>query len=163
MAIELAENGRDFVGNPTKDPVIDFVEGHRGSLIRGVQLQPQQNKSLIEGANLQLQLDVNVIEVDLSKVSDPHIVEVVADQTTVDRADNLSDSISNSEVRACVAVLRKQKEKAQLKAELERLKCEKAGGFVDERHQIDGNEYVCQLSLEHLKHVQDPNIYSALF
>ena len=74
------------------------------------------------------------MEVDIPKVSDPRIVEVVADQTTSNKIDNLSDSDSNSEIRARVVILRKQKEKSQLRAELEHLERKKVGGFVDERH-----------------------------
>ena len=132
--IELAENDRDPVGDPTQDLAIDPVGGYRGNLTEDVQSQPQQNRSLTGGANSQPQQDVDVMEVDPPEISDPRIVEVVADRTTADRADNLSNSVSDSELRAHVAVLRKQKERAQLRAKLERLEREKADGFVDERH-----------------------------
>ena len=108
---------------------------------------------------MQPQWDVDAMEVDPPEVSDPCIVEVVADQTTANRADNLSDSVSDSEVRGRVAILRKQKKKTQLRAKLEHLERKKAGRFVDKRHQIDGNEHACQLSLKHSKCIQDPNVY----
>ena len=91
------------------------------------------------------------MEVDLPEVSDPCVVEVVVDQTTTNRADNLFNSDFNSEIRMRIVILRKQKKKAQLKAKFEHLKREKTGGFVDERYQIDGNKHAHQLSLERSK------------
>ena len=77
--IEPTENGRDLVGDPTRDPAINPVGGHRENLTGGAQLQPQQNRGLTGGANLLPQQDVDAIKVDPFEVSDPHIVEVVAD------------------------------------------------------------------------------------
>ena len=74
----------------------------------------------------------------------------------------MSDSVSDSEIRARVTVLRKQKERAELRAKLEHLEREKAGGFVGKRHQIGSNEHARQLSLERSKRVQDSDVYSAL-
>ena len=93
------------------------------------------------------------MEIDSSEVPDLRVVEVIADQTTTNRADDLSDSISDSEIRARVAVLRKQKERTELRAELERLERKKAGGFVGEQHQMNSNNHACQLSLERSKRV----------
>lgn len=162
VAAEPAENGRDSVGDPTRDSVVDLVGGRGGNLTRGTQLQPQQNRNLTGGVKLQPQQDVDAMKVDVFEVSNPHIVEVIADSTTANRADDLSDSDSDSEIRARVAYLKKKKEKAKLRAELEHLKCEMAGGFVDERHQIDSNKHAYQLSLKCSKRVQDSDIYLAL-
>ena len=93
------------------------------------------------------------MEVDPPEIPDPGIVEVIANQTTANKADDLSDSISDLEIRTRVAILRKQKEMAELKAELERLECKKTGGFVDEYNQISSDEHACQLSLECSKRV----------
>ena len=161
-AIESAENSRDSVRDPTRDPAVDPVGGHRGNLTGGAQLQPQQNRGLIGDANLQPQRDIDAIEVDPPEVPDPRIVEVVADQTIANKADDLSNSVSDSEIRTCIAVLRKQKERAELKAKLERLKRKNTGGFVGKQHQMNSNNHSCQLSLERSKRIQDPNVYSAL-
>ena len=83
---------------------------------------------------MQSQRDVDAIEVDPSEVPDPCVVEVVADQTTANRADDLSNSVSDSEIKVRVAVLRKQKERAELRAKLKRLERKKAGEFVNEWH-----------------------------
>ena len=162
VANDLAEEGRGPVKDPARNLIVDSVGGHGRQLIEGAQLRPHQNKNLPGGAESLPQHDVDTIEVDPPKVPDSRIVEVIADQTTANRANDLSNSISNSEIRAHVAVLRKQKEKAELKAKLEYLKRKKAGGFVGERNQMDGNKHVCQLSLERSKHVQDPNVYLVL-
>ena len=74
------------------------------------------------------------MEVNPLEIPDPYVIDVVADQTTANKADDLSDSISDSEIKAHVAVLRKQKEKAELKAKLERLERKKAGEFVGEQN-----------------------------
>ena len=153
VVIDSAKKGRGPVGDPARDPIVDPVGGHRGDLTGGAQLQPQQNKGLTEGANLQPQRDVDAMEVDPPEVPDPRIIEVVADQTTANRADDLSDSIFDSEVRARVAVLRKQKERAELRAELEYLERKKAGGFVGKQNQMGSNEHTHQLSLECSKRV----------
>ena len=78
-AIEPAENGRDLVGDLTRDLAVDLIKGHRGNLTGGVQLQPQQNRGLTGGTNLQTQQDVNAMEVNPPEVPNPHIVEVVTD------------------------------------------------------------------------------------
>ena len=160
--IEPAENGRDHIGDPTRDFAIDSVGSHRENLTGGMQLQPQQNRGLTRGANLQLQQNVDAMEVDPPKIPNPCIVEVVADQITANKADDLSDSVSDSEIKTHVTVLRKQKKRAELKVELEHLKRKKAGGFVSERNQMGSNKHACQLSLKHLKCVWDPNVYLAL-
>ena len=162
VAIDLAEEGRGFVKNPIRNPTVNPVGGHRGQSIEGMQSWPHQNKDLSGDAELLLQHDVDAIEVDPLEVPDPCVIKVVADQTIANKADNLSDSISNSEIRASVVVLKKQKETAELKAKIESLKREKADGFVGEQNQMGSNEHTCQLSLECSKHVQDPNVYSAL-
>lgn len=149
--IESVENGRDHVGNPTRDFAIDSVGSHRENLTEGMQLQPQQNRGLTRGANLQLQQNVDVMEVDPPKIPNPHIVEVVANQITTKKADDLSDSVSDSEIKTHVTVLRKQKKRAELKVELEHLERKKAGRFVSERNQMGSNKHTCQLSLKHLK------------
>ena len=131
-AIEPVDNDRDPVRDPTRDFAIDPVENHRGNLTRGAQLQSQQDRSLTRGANLQPQQDVDVIEVDPSEILDPRIVEIVADQTTINRADNLSDFVSDLEIKARVAVLRNQKKRTELKAELEHLECKKTDRFIGE-------------------------------
>ena len=74
----------------------------------------------------------------------------------------MSNSVSDSDIKTHVAVLRKQKEKAELKAELERLERKKTGGFVGKRNQMGSNKHTCQLSLECSKCVWDPDVYSAL-
>ena len=56
---------------------------------------------------MQPQHDVDVMKVDPPKILDLCVVEVVTDQTTANRVDDLSNSISDSEIRARVAVLRK--------------------------------------------------------
>ena len=83
-----------------------------------MQLQPQQN--------------VDAIEIDVPEVSDLCIIEVVADSTTANKADDLSNSDSDSEMRAYVVYLKRKKEKAKLKAKLKHLEHEMAAVFVDE-------------------------------
>lgn len=117
---------------------------------------------MLKGTELLLQHDIDAMKVDPLEVLDPRVVKVIADQTTVNKADDLSNSISNSKIRAYIAVLRKQKEKAELKAKLERLECKKADKFVGKRHQINSDDHTYQLSLEHSKCIQDPDVYLAL-
>lgn len=100
---------------------------------------------------MQLQQDIDAIEVDKPNISDPCVVEVVADPTTANEADDLTNSDSNSEMRTRVAYLKRKKEKARLRAKLERLKHKMADGFVDEPHQINSNKHAHQLSLKHSK------------
>ena len=88
------------------------------------------------------------MEVDVPEVPDLHFIKVVADPTTVNKVDDLSNSDSDSEMRARVAYLKKKKENAKLRAKLKHLECEMAGGFIDKRHQIDSNKHACQLILE---------------
>ena len=102
---------------------------------------------------MQPQHDVDAIEVDPPEILNLRVVEVVTDQTTANRVDNLSDFISDSEIRARVTVPRKQKERAELRAELECLERKKTGGFVSKQNQMGSDEHAHQLSLEHLKHV----------
>ena len=78
-AIELAKNGRNPVGDPTRDLVVDPVGGHGENLTGVAQPQPQQNRDLTGGANLQPQQDIDTMEVDPSEVPDPRVVEVIAD------------------------------------------------------------------------------------
>ena len=158
VTVKPTENGRGSAGDLARDSAGDFVGGHSGNLTGGAQSQPQQNRNLSGGAQLQPQQDVNAIEVDVPEVSDRRIIEVVVDPTTANMADNLSNSDFDSEMGAHVTYLKKKKEKTKLKAKLERLEYKMAVGFVDEQHQMDNNNYVCQLSLECSKCIRDPNI-----
>ena len=151
VAIGPVKKSRSLVGDPAKVPTVDSVRSHGGQSIGGAQSQPYQNKNLSGGMQLLPQRDVNAIEVDLSEVSDPRIVKVVADQATANRADNLFNFISDSEIRVRVIVLRKQKEKAELKAKLEHLERKKTGGFIGKQNQISSDEHACQLILERSK------------
>ena len=108
VTVEPAENDKGSVGDLAVDP----VGGHGENSTGGAQLQPQQNRGLTGGMQLQSQQDINAIEVNVPKVPDLHIVEVVADSTTTNRADNLSNSDSDSEMRAHVAYLKKKKKKS---------------------------------------------------
>ena len=127
-----------------------------------MQSQSQQNRDLSRDADLQPQQDIDIIKVDIPEVPDLHIVEVVIDPTTANKADDLTNSDSNSEIRMRVAYLKRKKEKARLRAKLKHLEHKMARGFIDERHQINNNKHTCQLSLERSKHVRDPNIYLVL-
>ena len=159
-AINPTEEDRGSVEDPVRDFTVDPVGRHSGQSTEGAQLQPQQNRDLLGGTESLPQCDVNAMEVDLSEVLDLCILDVVADQTTANRTDNLSDSISDSEIKVCVAVLKKQKERAELKVKLERLKRKKIGRFVGKQNQMGSNKHACQLSLERSKRVWDLNVYS---
>ena len=65
-------------------------------------------------------------------------------------------------MRAHIAYLKKKKEKSKLKAKLKYLEYEIAAGFVDEWHQINNDNYACQLSLECSKYIWDLDVYLAL-
>ena len=130
VAIDPTEEGRSLVGDLARDPIVDLVRGHNGQSTGGAQLRPHQNRDLSGGTQLLLQRNIDAMEVDPLEVPDSHVVEVVADQTIANRADDLSNFISDSEIRACIAVLKKQKKRTELKTELERLEHKKTGGFV---------------------------------
>ena len=77
VTIKPVENNISPVKDPAKNPAVDPVRGHDGNLTENVQLQPQQNKDLTRSVQPQPQQDVYAIEVDVSKVSDPHVIKVV--------------------------------------------------------------------------------------
>ena len=133
-AIDPAEEGRGSVRDFTRDPTVNLIRGPSGQLTEGAQLRLHQNKDLPRGAELPSQRNIDAMEVDPPEIPDPHIIDVVADQTTANKANDLSNSISDSEIRTRIAVLRKQKKRAELKVKLEHLECEKAGRFVDKRN-----------------------------
>lgn len=109
VAVEPAEDGRSPIRDPTRNPAGDPVGGHSGDLTEGTQLRPQLNKNLTGNAQLQPQQNLDTMKVDKLEVPDLRIVEVVADPTTANKADNLSDFNSDSEMRAHVAYLKKKK------------------------------------------------------
>lgn len=145
--VEPAKTGRGPVGDPTGNSAGGPVGGPDGGSTGGAQSRPQR--------------DVDAMEVDVPEVPDPRIVEINADPKSTNRVDGSSDSDSDSEMRARVAYLEKKREKAKLKARLERLEREMAAGFVDERQQMDDDEHARQLSLERSKRVRDPDVYTA--
>ena len=118
VAVEPIENSRSPIGDSARDPARGLVRSHDGNLTGGTQLQPQQNRGLSEGVQLQPQQDIDTMGVDIPEVFDPYIVEVAADFISVNRADDLTNSDSDSEMRVRIIYLKKKGRKLSKKLNL---------------------------------------------
>lgn len=117
---EPAKFDKSFIRDPTRNPA--------GGPVRSSVKDPAG------GAQLQFQQNIDTIKVNVPEILDSHIVEVNADLTLANKANDLLDSDSDSEMRVCVAYLKKKRKKAKLKAKFEQLEQEIAAGFLDKHH-----------------------------